>query len=176
MGRLRSKAQAVERLERERARLEDLVATLDPEAMLEPGVVGEWSVKDVLAHLADWESHMLAWVAAARRGEHVSGPESGLTWHQLKEFNQGVFERHRHEPLARVLADFRAAHVRFMTLVTAMPEAEMLERGRYSFTGKQAIFDWLGQYAAHDAWGARRIGEWLERAPAVASRERKRPS
>jgi hypothetical protein len=163
MARSRSKAQALARLEEERALLEERVASLDPGSMLRPGVVGEWSVKDVLAHLADWEEHMLDWVASSRRGERVPGPEPGLSWNRLKDFNRRVFERHRDERLDQVVEYFRGAHGRFMELVAAMPEEEMLKRGRYPLTGKQAIYDWLLQYAAHDAWARRRIGEWLER-------------
>ena len=38
-------------MERERAKLDALLEGLTPARMVEPGVVGEWSVKDVMAHL-----------------------------------------------------------------------------------------------------------------------------
>ena len=50
-----------------------------------------------------------------------------------------------------------------MDMVSAMPEPEMLQRGLYPLTERQALYDWLVQYAKHDAWGTRRIGEWLAR-------------
>ncbi len=160
MAQTRRKAAIVERLEQERTTLERLLATLSPAELLERGVVGEWSAKDVLAHLADWEAHMLVWLAAARRGEAVPGPEPGLSWRQLKEFNRRIYEAHRDEPLAAVLATFREAHLRFLAMVAAMPEEEMLARGRYALTAGDALYDWLVQYAQHDAWGTKRIGDW----------------
>lgn len=165
----RSKARAVARLDEERARLEATIAGISPSAMLQPGVVGAWSVKDVLAHLADWEEHMSVWLDAARRGERVNGPEPGLSWRQMNEFNRRIYEAHRRQRLEEVLDDFRTAHSRFMELVATMPEDEMLERGRYQLTGTKALFDWLSQYAEHDAWGSRRIGEWIAARASVAN-------
>ncbi len=162
MASIRSKAAIVEGLEAERRGLEQTVSTLPAAEMLGRGVVGEWSAKDVLAHLADWEAHMLVWLAAARRGEEVAGPEAGLTWRQIKEFNGRVYEAHRDEPLDEVLTAFREAHRRLMAMVAAMPEEEMLARGRYSLTGSEALYDWFVAYAEHDAWGTKRIRKWLE--------------
>ncbi len=169
MARARSKAAITARLIEERHRLEQLVAALPVAGLRERGVVGEWSVKDVLAHLADWEAHMLVWLEAARAGEAVTGPEPGLSWRQLAAFNQRVYEAHRDEPLEAVLASFRDAHERFMALVAAMPEEEMLARARYPLTASKALYDWLVQYAEHDAWGTKRIGDWARARAAAAT-------
>ncbi len=159
----RTKARILERLEAERDALARLLSTLRPVEMLVPGVVaGRSSVKDVLAHLADWEEHMLLWLDAARGGERVRGPDQGLTWRQLGQFNERIHQAHRDERLDLVLDYFEDAHARFMEMVEAMPEDELLERGRYPFLGKQAIYDWLVNYADHDAWGAKRIRAWRE--------------
>ena len=167
MAEARSKARIVGRLETERERLERTVAQLRSAEMFERGVVGEWSVKDVLAHLADWEAHMLVWLEVARRGDAVEGPDPGLSWRQIKRFNKRVYEAHRDEPLDEVLAEFHAAHGRFMEMVAAMPEEEMLARGRYALTAPDALYEWLVAYAEHDAWGTKRIGEWAQSRPAV---------
>ncbi len=158
---LRSKAQIVKRLHAERRRLEQNLAQLRCDEMLQPGVVGEWSVKDVLAHLADWQARMPPWVAAARCGEPVETPEPGLTWKQLDAVNQRIYAAHRDQSLGEVLAYFHGTYRRFMAMVEAMPEGEMLKRGRYAFTGKGAVYDWLGAYAAHDLWGKTKIRQWM---------------
>jgi hypothetical protein len=159
---IKSKAAIVQRLQTERRRLERNVSQLSPEDMLRPGAVGEWSVKDILAHLADWEAHMLVWVEAARGGDPVASPDPGLTWQQLDVFNQRVYERHRDQPLEAVTQYFRDTHRQFMTLVEAMPEEEMLTPSRYAFLGRDAIYKWLGAYAAHDLWGKAAIRKWLK--------------
>jgi hypothetical protein len=158
----KSKAQIVKRLHAERRRLEQNLAGLTADEMLLPGAVGPWSVKDVLAHLADWEARMPGWIAAARRGETVETPESGLTWKQVDVVNQRIYERHRDRRLDEVLAYFRETHDEFMAMVEAMPEDEILERGRYVFTGGSAVYDWLTAYAAHDLWGKTKLRAWIK--------------
>ncbi|HEX9106464.1 MAG TPA: ClbS/DfsB family four-helix bundle protein [Longimicrobiales bacterium] len=165
----RSKSEILQRLGAERARLEATIASIDAVTMVQPGVVGEWSVKDVLAHLAEWEARMLVWLEAARSGASVAGPEEGLTWSDLAGFNRRIYSAHREEPLEHVLASFKAEHGRFMDMVQAMPADEMLERGRYALTAPNALYDWLVQYAQHDAWGSRRIREWLARQEGAGS-------
>ncbi len=158
----RSKAQIVQRLQTERGRLEQNLARLRYDEMLQPGVVGQWSVKDVLAHLADWQARLMPWVAAARRGEPVETPAPGLTWKQLDVVNQGIYQAHRDQTLVEVLEYFHATYRQFMELVEAMPEVEMLAPGRYAFTGRGLIYDWLIAYAEHDRWGKTEIRKWMK--------------
>jgi len=158
----KSKSKIVTRLQTERKRLEQNLALLRREDMLQPGVVNESSVKDVLAHLADWEAHMPAWVEAARRGDPVAEIEPGLNWKQFEEFNQRIYARHRDQPLEEVLAYFHDTHRQFMEMVEAMPEDEMLAPGRYAFIGKGAIYGWLKAYANHDLWGKTHIRKWVK--------------
>lgn len=127
-----------------------------------PGVVGEWSIKDVLAHLADWEAYMPVWIETARRGDPVETPEPGLTWKQLDVLNQRIYEAHRDQPLDDVLAYFNTTHRQLMALVEAMPEEEILTRSRYPFTGKGAVYSWLSAFASHDRWAKTHIRKWLK--------------
>lgn len=121
--------------------------------MLQPGVVGPWSVKDILAHLADWQARMPVWLAAARQGKAVEAPAPGLTWKQVDILNQRIYEAHCDQSLEEVFEYFRTAHKHFMDMVEAMPAEEMLAPGRYASIGKGAVYNWLGGYAAHDVWG-----------------------
>jgi hypothetical protein len=158
----KTKALMIASLQTERKRLEQNLARLNREQMLLPGVVGDWSVKDVLAHLADWEAHMPAWMAAARSGDPVAEIETGLNWKQFDAFNQRIFERHRDQGLDEVLAYFHETHHQLMEMVQAMPEDEMLARGRYAFIGKGAVYDWLSAYTGHDRWAKTKIRNWMK--------------
>ena len=158
----RTKEWIIKRLDTERRRLEKNLEGLREEQMQQPGVVDEWSVKDVLAHLAHWESLMPGWVEAARQGVNVQTPAPDLTWKQLDIFNQRIYTQYRNMPLDEVRQYFQDAHTELMQMAETMPEEEMLERGRYSFTGGGAVFDWLNAFAAHDMWGKTKIRAWLK--------------
>jgi hypothetical protein len=54
-----TKEKIIERIHTERRRLEKNLAVLSDDDMVESGVIGEWSVKDIMAHLFDWEQRFL---------------------------------------------------------------------------------------------------------------------
>jgi hypothetical protein len=160
---LRTKNRVVTMLNTERQRLEKNIAGLSEADLLKNGVVGEWSIKDVLAHLADWEAHMPVWLAAARRGDPVAEIEEGLHWGEYHQFNERIYQRHKAQTLVEVLALFSGTHRHFMVMVEGLPEDEMLQPGRYAMTGKKAIYDWLIGYAGHDRWAKTEIRQWMKR-------------
>jgi hypothetical protein len=160
MPQTKTKAVIIEKFQAERRRLEQNLAGLTPDDLVMPGVVGEWSIKDVLAHLADWEAHMPVWLAAARLGDPVAEIETGLSWKQIDAFNQRIYLRHCDQLLEDVLFYFHDTHRQFMSMVEAMPEDEMLERGRYAFIGKATVYHWLSLYAGHDRWAKTHIHKW----------------
>ena len=69
MPRPHTKALLLSESQKERAALDELLEPLTPVQMTEPGILGEWSVKDVLAHLYEWEQMVLGWLAATERGK-----------------------------------------------------------------------------------------------------------
>jgi len=156
----KTKEAIIERLHTERRRLEQNLAGLSPEEMTQPGVVGDWSVKDVLAHLADWEQMCLGWCAVCDRGEKPETPAPGLTWSQLDILNQRIYERYRDWSLDQVRALFDVTHREFMAMVEGLAEDKLLTPGLYSFTERRALADWMGHYARHDEWGKDEIRKW----------------
>lgn len=64
-----SQAELLRRLQDEYDRFTDLLERIPVETYSEPGVLGRWSVHDLLAHLIAHEQRALAELAAAQRGE-----------------------------------------------------------------------------------------------------------
>jgi hypothetical protein len=157
-----NKSAILTRLRTERRRLEQNLATLSPAEMTRSGVVGTWSLKDVLAHLADWEAHMLTWVTDARNGKRVTTPGLGKA---LDEFNEHLYALHKDRSLEEVLVFFHTTHAQFMKMVEDMPEDEILTRSRYPFTGNASIYGWLTAYANHDKWGKTLLRKWQRSRP-----------
>jgi DinB superfamily len=62
-------AHAIEQLDTTRAELLELIDGIDQAALDRKGVLGAWSVKNMLAHIAAWE----AWVVQALPGRLASG-------------------------------------------------------------------------------------------------------
>lgn len=152
----------------ERRRLEAALARLSPEDMLIPGVVNQSSVKDIIAHIMEWEAMFFPWYEASLRGETPEVPGPGLTWKDLDGINQRIYEKHCARPLEEILADFRAVHQRLEDTVNAMNPDQRATPGYFTFTCGGSVIDWMNAYAAHDMWAKKKILAWLKkRQPAV---------
>ncbi|MFW9846493.1 MAG: ClbS/DfsB family four-helix bundle protein [Candidatus Thorarchaeota archaeon] len=156
------KERIIESIQTERRRLEKNLASLSDTDMLEPGVIGEWSVKDIMAHLFDWEQRFLGWYEAGLRGEVPETPAPGLKWSQLRILNQKVFEKHRDRTLADVKAEFQSSYKRVLDIVGRISEEDMFEVGRFEWTGRENIAGYiLANSANHYRWAKTRIRRWM---------------
>lgn len=63
-----TKAELLDAMRSGRARWEDLLAEVETGRMDEPGVVGAWSVRDVVAHVSAYERFIAAAILADLRG------------------------------------------------------------------------------------------------------------
>jgi len=148
-------------LKRIDAAWQDLLASYaglaEPE-LLEPGVTGTWSVKDIIAHVTVWEGEALTHlpdVLAGRRPPRYSVTHGGIT-----AFNAQMTERNRALPLAEVLQRRDDTHTRLVEFVGRAPEPECGGGTRFR---RRLRLDTYGHYAIH----ASAIQRWRkQRAPA----------
>jgi hypothetical protein len=163
MARIKSKKELLAEIKLERKLLEDTLQSLNRKQMTVPGVCarGRWSVKDILAHLVEWEQMFLGWYRAGRRGEVPKTPAPDLNWRQLPLLNQRIYEKHRNRSLKSVLADFEASHQMTLKTVRAIPEKEMFKKGRYQWLGQVALISYIGpNTCSHYRWARKLIQKW----------------
>ncbi|MFX0055306.1 MAG: ClbS/DfsB family four-helix bundle protein [Promethearchaeota archaeon] len=172
MKKLRTKDSIIERIHVERRRLEKNLASLSDEDMLVPGVIAEWSVKDIMAHLFDWEQRFLGWYKAGLQGEVPETPAPGLKWSQLHILNQEVFEKHRNRILEDVKAEFQSSYERLLEAINGIPEEDLFEVGRFEWTGAENIAGYiLANSANHYRWAKTRILRWIKEGRKVEAVE-----
>lgn len=157
MSDITTKTDLIAAIERTRGELDDALAGLSPDAMRQPGVCGEWSIKDVLAHITGWEQHMLRWYRAGQRGEEIEWPVPGFfTDEEVQRINQMMYEQNRDRSLDAVRADFEASYADVRAAVEAMREDEIFSAGRYAWTGEHPLLAYIlanteGHYTEHAA-------------------------
>ena len=153
-----TKDDLLENIRVERRRLENNLAALSKDEMTQPGVVGEWSVKDLLAHLVDWEQRFLGWYEAGLRGEVPETPAPGLTWGQLHILNRQIFEKHRHRSLDDVLAEFHVSYQQTLATVQTISEEDMFAPGRYAWTEGETLAGYIAANTGnHYRWAKTRL-------------------
>jgi hypothetical protein len=153
MPRPSTKAQLLAESQDEYNALEKLLAPLSAEAMNQPGAMGEWSVKDVLAHLYEWQQMFFGWYQAGLDGETPQTPGRGYKWNQLPALNQEIFETYRDTPLEAVLTKFRASHQQTMALIQALPEEDLFAHGHFAWLGKHSLATFISaNMGSHYRW------------------------
>jgi hypothetical protein len=83
--------------------LESTVARLEPGQLTDVRDPAGWAVKDHVMHVAAWEDALLARLAGRPVHEALGLDEATLSQGEDTE-NAAIFARHRHRPLAEVLA------------------------------------------------------------------------
>jgi hypothetical protein len=153
MTRPTSKQELLAAIEKELGALETTLETLTPEQMIGPGIVGKWSVKDVLAHLIEWEQMCLGWYSAGLHGENPPLPAPGFKWNQTPQLNQKIYEQHRHQPLDDVLKQFHTSHDEILAVIQELPNEKLFTLGQYAWTKKNTLGTYMvSATSSHYHW------------------------
>ena len=111
-----NKEEVIARVKTERSRWSDIIARMDDDMMLKPGVEGHWSVKDILAHVVWYEREI---VGVLRARAFVG---SDLWSLPLDERNAGVYEETRNMTLQEVRAESARVFPQLLEQLEALPE------------------------------------------------------
>ncbi len=160
-----NKNELLEQIHLERGKLEETIAALSKKEMTRAGVTDTgWAVKDVLAHLMEWEQMVLGWYEAGKRGEKPALPAPGMTWRDTPRLNDQIFKKHRHRSLEDVLSGFHSSHQQMLKTVQAMPEADIVTLERFEWTGKKwTVGDYIAaSTSSHSRWARNLIHKWAK--------------
>lgn len=155
-------------------------ASFTPEEMVRPGVIGTWSIKDILAHLLEWQRMLMDWYEAELRGETPVVPAEGYNWSQLPALNQTIYERCQDMALDDVRSQLDASHRHMLDVVASLSEEELFTPGRYAWIGINTLASYVNSCAgAHYRWartGIRRgTKDWSGQTPAAKPANRAAP-
>jgi len=163
MPRPTTKTQLLTEIVAERKALEKLIASLSPAQLTQTGIFGVWSVKDVLAHLMEWEQMFLGWYAAGLAGETPTMPAEGFNWRELPQLNQRIFEKYAGASFEDVLSQCENSYQQIIELVENLPEADLFIAGRYPWTGAHGLVSFiLPNTSSHYRWARNGIRKGLK--------------
>ncbi len=149
-----TKQQLLDKLEQAWAAFQASYAGLSEAQMTTPGVTGEWSVKDILAHVSGWEEESLKYLPLILAGGQL--PRYADAYGGIDAFNARMTELKRSLTLAEVLRGLDETHRRLVAYVQGSPEAQFATETRFRRRLRQ---DTYSHYPVH----AQAIREWRER-------------
>jgi hypothetical protein len=155
------KRELIAMIEAGREQLNATLARVPAERMTEPGVSGDWSVKDILAHLAVWSSRAITALFQAEHGGKLQVPQyNAPDW---ADVNAQDYATQKDRPLERVLADFHGAHAQLIKRLQAWPdEMALFDAARFPILKGVSLGAWvLSNSGEHDSEHRAQIEAWL---------------
>ena len=103
-----NKEEILDQLDNSREQLLVLLEPLPDEALFQPGVIGDWSIADVLAHLTAWESELVTGMLRIDQGKKPRRLMDAYA--DVDGYNALRFAENKGRDLDRIFADWH--HVR----------------------------------------------------------------
>lgn len=153
MSRPLNKTQLLAAIQKEYGALEKFIAPLTPEKLVQAPAPGAWAVKDVLAHLYEWQQMFFNWYESGQRGENPAVPAPGYKWSQLPALNQHIYEKYQQLPPEQALTLFRESHQKTVEFIENLPESDLTMPGLYKWMNNNTLMAYLNaNTAAHYVW------------------------
>jgi hypothetical protein len=147
--------QLLKRMDKAWGTLKESYAGLPDSQLVEPGVTGNWSVKDILAHVTTWEEEALKYLPVILKGGRP--PKYSILYGGIDAFNSLTVEQKRSHSLADVLSQMDAVHRRLIDYVRSVPEEPFVKETRFR---RRLRLDTYSHYPVH----TKMIREWRERS------------
>ena len=139
-------AAVISKIEKAWSDFQSSYAGLSESEMMMPGVTGEWSVRDILAHVTWWEQEALKYLPVLLAGGKP--PRYSVMYGGLDAFNALMTQKMKDVPLDKVLREQKSTHARLMRLLREAPEGEFERETRFR---RRLRFDTYHHYPVHTA-------------------------
>ena len=122
----KTKKQLLEILRMERSRWEELLANVGMGRMTQPGVLGEWSVKDMIAHVTWYEREMVGLL----KMRVLAGSDLWELPHDQR--NASIFEANRDRLLPEVLTEARQIFEELVLAIESLTDDDLVDPARFA--------------------------------------------
>ncbi len=134
--------------------LTESYAGLSEARMIESGVQGEWSVRDILAHVTTWEEEALKYLPLILKGGRP--PRYSTLYGGIDAFNARMTIQKRGLSPGEVLQQLNEVHGRLVDYTRRVPPEQFVVETRFR---RRLRLDTYSHYPIH----TKAIREWRER-------------
>ena len=114
---------------------EELLVALEPlpdEALLQPGVMGEWTMADILAHLVAWESEMVTALLRIDQGKTPTRLVDAFA--DVDGYNASRYRENKGRDLDRIFEDLHGVRVQLEEWLTEFSDKDLNDPKRHSWS------------------------------------------
>jgi len=141
MSKPHTRTRLIAQVEDNRSELEELLASISEGDKCQAKTCGEWSIKDVMAHITYWEQSIMRWYRTGLTSADVDAPAPGFGWDQVDQLNHSVYEEHQADPLEEVQAAFDRSFAEVSIFINSLGETELFEGHQYAWLGDFVLVD-----------------------------------
>jgi hypothetical protein len=148
-----NKSELLDQIRQGRTTWEALLAQVEPERLTEPGVEGDWSLKDVIAHIAFWEGRAVKRLQAVARGKAPT-PHPIIKNLDTDDANAWIYNQNENRPLAEVQAEEQALYEQLLAALEPISDADLFTPSRFAWLDGNALWETIpgnsyGHYEEH---------------------------
>jgi hypothetical protein len=140
---------------------------LSPNQINTPMAPSEWTVKDVLAHLAAWEQRSIARFTAARANQTPEMPswvpegEDPESDANLEKVNERIYRGYKNLSWEKVLEGWRDGYLKLQDLASRVEEPVLLNSDRFPWLDGYSLADVLLGAYDHHAEHLANVQSWM---------------
>ncbi len=156
-----TKQELIERIEQDWARLQTALNGLTEEQMHIPGVVGEWTIKDLLAHITAWQTRLITAMFKAEKGFQPDTTDGGAT---VDELNEKWHREMKDRPFEQVWDDFDSSYHQLLKRLDTWTDDMLFNPAKFPWMKGQPFLNYIaGDSYEHYAEHAEQIEEWRKK-------------
>ncbi|MBT3390427.1 MAG: ClbS/DfsB family four-helix bundle protein [Chloroflexi bacterium] len=152
-----SKKELLETIQQHWNELNELLAELSEEQMLDPTVQDNWSIKDILAHIATWEELATDRLTAGLSGTPANYPIM-KSWDDINAYNTERYIVNQNRPLEKVLEEIHRIHEEYIAQIEKLDD---------DFIAGPMPFEWAKDTSVHTLISANAHWHYTEHIEAI---------
>ena len=157
-----SRDEILDALEDGRENLLEAIDGLSDEALLEPGVIGDWSVKDLLYHISMWEAELVKLLWQAAQGGRPASLWTSVI--DVDAINEDWHAQAKDRSLESILADFRLVRKQTGRRLSPFSDEDLNNPERYPWLKGDPLWKLIEANSfGHEAEHAAQVSQWRQK-------------
>jgi hypothetical protein len=153
-----TKDELIKQIEAEWDHLQTALDGLTEEQMHQPGVVGEWSIKDILAHITAWQTRLITTLFKVEKGFTPDTTEGGKTVDQM---NKKFYREMKDRSFDQVWDDLDSSYHQLLSRLAGWKEKDLFDPKHFKWMKGDPFAVYItGDSYEHYAEHAAQIREW----------------
>ena len=163
MSKYKSKQQLIDEISKEKKILNDLLESVDKTKLCIAGACVNWSIKDIVCHLAEWQEMVLSWYELGMSGKTPEVPGKGYKWSQLPDLNMEIYKKYKNLTWEEARQFFKKSEFNIMSTIKDMEEDTMLKPGLYPWMNQNTMIGYFGSCtSSHYKWASGLIKKFIK--------------